>query len=291
MATPVQNDDDLIILSDNINTSFDSNPVISQNIDFWDNNSIISFDSPIQETESLTQTQETTNQLIPESDTDLTNINWDVFTTEQWLEPKEEIKSIDNSMNNLFWDVNFSELSIESENQNIIDTNTDTNTSTEEENVVSNDNNIDLSPKEDIVSSNYNIDLSPEENIVSNDNDIDLSISLSSKEEDSTLDMNTILNNTIDKLKLRQTGIELQKSTKIITINDLEAKIKELREQVTSLKKEIVFLDEENVKIEINIWSLESMKLWKASKAVNAKVREHNTKKVVKEVKALPQKS
>jgi hypothetical protein len=65
--------------------------------------------------------------------------------------------------------------------------------------------------------------------------------------------MNSILNNTIDKLKLRQSGIELQKSTKILTINDLESKIKELREQVTSLKREIVFLDDENIKIEINV--------------------------------------
>ncbi len=103
--------------------------------------------------------------------------------------------------------------------------------------------------------------------------------------------MNAILNNTIDKLKLRQSWIESQKSIKIITINDLELQIKELREQVTWLKREIVFLDEENIKIEINVWNLESMKLWKSAKAIVSKVKEHNTKKLVKEVKALPQKS
>jgi hypothetical protein len=121
---------------------------------------------------------------------------------------------------------------------------------------------------------------------------LDLTITEDTKQEDDSLwDMNAILNNTIDKLKLRQSWIELQKSTKILTINDLESKIKELREQVTSLKREIVFLDDESIKIEINVWNLESMKLWKTTKVIPTKTRTHNTKKLVKEVKALPQKS
>jgi regulator of replication initiation timing len=98
--------------------------------------------------------------------------------------------------------------------------------------------------------------------------------------------MNSILNNTIDKLKKRQAWIAWQKSQKTTTIDDLEAKIKDLREKVAYLKKEIVFLDDENIKIDINIWNLESMKTWKTIKTPS-KTREHNTKKLTKQIKSV----
>lgn len=274
MATTGQNDDDLIILSDNINTSFDWNPVISQNIDFWNNDSVISFDTPVlnwdvvletsqieQNEPSIMQIQEVPNELesnftwiVTDSTLDLTGASTNELVLEQNLEKPENVENTDNSMSNLFWDVNMED---------------------------------SLTTNEDIVDNTTII-----EPTVTSDNLLDLSISKDIKQEDDSLwDMNAILNNTIDKLKLRQSWIELQKSTKVLTINDLESKIKELREQVTSLKREIVFLDDENIKIEINVWNLESMKLWKTTKWTTTKTREHNTKKLVKEVKALPQKS
>ena len=281
MTTTGQNDDDLIILSDNINTSFDWNPVISQNIDFGDNNSVISFDDSTMTTSDtgektlieqelspiVSQEQEVTNQVVvpetvwlsEEPTMNLVGDNQNIFMSEQDLSTpdlgtQENVENIDNSMNNLFWDVNMED---------------------------------SLTTNEDIVDNTTIL-----EPTVTTNNLLDLSVSSDIKQEDDSIwDMNSILNNTIDKLKLRQSGIELQKSTKILTINDLESKIKELREQVTSLKREIVFLDDENIKIEINVWNLESMKLWKPTKATATKTREHNTKKLVKEVKALPQKS
>ncbi len=267
MATTGQNDDDLIILSDNINTSFDWNSIISQNVDFWTNNSVISFDEPIlnldaepkitqvvQQSVPSPQLQTEINQPITETisftsepEIDLTSTTTSNLNFEVWenIEKKEE--NVWEPVNNLFWDINQSQEKIES--QSLVDNN--------------------ISSWQSIFSA----------------------IDTKQEKEDSLWDMNAILNNTIDKLKLRQSWIESQKSIKIITINDLELQIKELREQVTWLKREIVFLDEENIKIEINVWNLESMKLWKSAKAIVSKVREHNTKKLVKEVKALPQKS
>lgn len=277
MATTGQNDDDLIILSDNINTSFDWNPVISQNIDFGDNNSVISFgDSTMTTSDTgektlieqeltpiVSQEQEATNQVLPETVwfteepiMNLVSDSWNGLVPEQNLNMQDlgAQENVDNSISNLFWDVNLWD---------------------------------SLTTNEEIVDNSNII-----EPTVTNNNILDLSIPQDVKQEDDSLwDMNAILNNTIDKLKLRQSGIELQKSTKILTINDLESQIKELREQVTSLKREIVFLDDESIKIEINVWNLESMKLWKPTKWTTTKTREHNTKKLVKEVKALPQKS
>lgn len=251
-ATATQNDD-LIILSDNISSTFWTDPVISQDLNFTDNNSVISFDTPIEipSNDSLI-----TPSIEPDSNPDV-SLFWESLVSQEdsWLvlntieetdldsstwinlEPqivKDEKIEIDNSVNNLFWDLKI------------------TNQDSDSDSLV--------------------------------DNEINLNNNTEIKLDEPVGDMNSILNNTIDKLKKRQTWISLQKSSKITTINDLEAKIKDLRDQVTYLKKEIVFLDEENIKIDINVWNLESMRIWKQTK-VASKAREHNTKKLTKQIK------
>lgn len=267
MVTTGQNDDDLIILSDNINTTFDLNPIISQNVDFWTNDSIISFDEPIlnldtepkitqvvQQSAPLSQLQADVNEpvsetisFINEPENNLINTTTSNLSFEVWEDVEKKDENVWESVKNLFWDINQSQEIKES--QSIVDNN------------------------------------------IYSWQPIFNSIDIKEEKEDSLLDMNAILNNTIDRLKKRQSWIASKKSDKTSMIIELERQIKELRDQVIMLKKEIVFLDEENIKIEINVWNLESMKILKSTKAVVSKVREHNTKKLVKEVKALPKKS
>lgn len=270
-ATATQNDD-LIILSDNISSTFWEEPIISQ--DFNDNNSIISFDTPNTdwvETNISTVSVETNLKQDDNINLDLPIVNneqvtanepvstqiWEISNVQEPQIVQEETTTLDNSISNLFWDINF-----ETPTAILKDV---TETDKVEEKVDLFKNETDLGLKEE-------------------------STNLFDKSEESTDesigDMNSILNSTIDKLKKRQAGIAWQKSIKSTTINELEWKIKELRDQVTYLKKEIVFLDEENIKIDINVWNLESMKIWKQTKIVN-KTREHNTKKLTKQIKPI----
>ncbi len=121
-ATATQNDD-LIILSDNISPTFGAEPVISQDFNPTDNNSIISFDTPIDTANN--------NQIIDFSTKADNTMLWDNIIKQEeislvWMPttneeikvenlvsevPKveqEEIKELDSSINNLFWDLNFS---------------------------------------------------------------------------------------------------------------------------------------------------------------------------------------
>lgn len=99
--------------------------------------------------------------------------------------------------------------------------------------------------------------------------------------QDENEDMNSIITWAIDKMKSRKWNISDKKSKKIWEVDDLEAKVKELKEKISSLKKEITSLDEETDKIDINIESLENMKLGKNPQILAAKTREHNTRKVI----------
>lgn len=268
-ATATQNDD-LIILSDNISSTFWEEPVISQ--DFNDNNSIISFDTPntdwvetntpIVSGEANLKQEDNINLDLPIVNNELVSANepvstqiWEISNVQEPQLAQEETTTLDNSISNLFWDINFETPAT----------------------VVSDTTEVDQGEKK--------VDLFKNEaDLVLKDEKTDL-FGVSDETTDELMwDMNSILESTIKKLKKRQSWIAQQKSGKTTTINELEAKIKELREQVAYLKKEIVFLDDENIKIDINVWNLESMKIWKQTKIVN-KTRAHNTKKLTKQIK------
>lgn len=238
-ATATQGDD-LIILSDNINPTFWDEQIVSDNLNFWENNSVISFDSSpvVSETNEISNSPITIDSPIIDSTLSIEeNPIGDNQTTSLIEEPLkldnsenkstllEEKSDLDNWVSSLFWDLS-SEVKVSTE--------------------------------------------------IQQDSDITMSI------EDNDWDMNSILNSTITRLKKRQSWISSQKSDKTSRIIELERQIKELRDQVTMLKKEIVFLDDENIKIEINVWNLESMKIWKQNKIGNKPSRPHNTKKLTK---------
>lgn len=264
-ATATQNDD-LIILSDNISSTFWEEPVISQ--DFNDNNSIISFDTPnigwietntpIVSGETNLMKDDNINLDLPIINNELVSVpsqEWNTLNVQESQLVQEETTTLDNSISNLFWDINFETPAT----------------------VVSDINKVEqVEEKVDLFKN--------EADLVLKDEKTDLFGTSDDTTDESMWDMNSILESTIKKLKSRQAWIAAQKSGKTTTINELEAKIKELREQVAYLKKEIVFLDDENIKIDINVWNLESMKIWKQTKVVN-KTREHNTKKLTKQIK------
>lgn len=103
----------------------------------------------------------------------------------------------------------------------------------------------------------------------------------SSLEKEESSDMVSILTDTINKLKARQSVIDETKTKKTEQIEGLNNEISKLKESVSDLKDEVSVLDAENMQIQKNVESLEAMK-WIPS--VNAKVhtikRAPNTKKV-----------
>ena len=80
-------------------------------------------------------------------------------------------------------------------------------------------------------------------------------------QDDTSGDMNTILEETIQKLKARQEVISSSKGEKNSEVDERNEKIKNLRNEVTELKKEIKDLETEDEKIQANVESLEKMKI------------------------------
>lgn len=122
-ATATQGDD-LIILSDNINSTFWNEPIVSEDLNFWDNNSVISFDSPVITPDSSV-VDVNNSPITLESPLNLdSNVLVDnpitiseTTETDTIVSPIEEKKEIDNSINNLFWEIN-KENNITISNQN-----------------------------------------------------------------------------------------------------------------------------------------------------------------------------
>lgn len=94
-------------------------------------------------------------------------------------------------------------------------------------------------------------------------------------------DMDIILDATIAQLKKRQEVIGQVKGKKSWRIADLTHQIEELQQQVTDLKDDVVDLEDEDKRINTNVASLESMKMFEKTQE-EEKVREHNLKKVGK---------
>lgn len=256
-ATATQGDD-LIILSDNINSTFWNDPIVSQDVWVTDNNSIISFDTTLTSPDS--------------------NVINDQLVSFDNL-PSAEINTLDSLNTTANLDVNNSIISVDDKDDKWVQIIPETPLILDEKSIepVVDKNEENINWVSNIfwsISINNEKSLFGEEEGITNIN----------PEEDisETDDMNSILNWTISRLKKRQTWIASQKSDKTAKIIDLEKQIKDLRDQVTTLKKEIVFLDDENIKIELNVWNLESMKLWKQSKPANKPTRAHNTKKLTK---------
>lgn len=94
-------------------------------------------------------------------------------------------------------------------------------------------------------------------------------------------DMDSILDGTIGKLKARQEVIGQTKGKKTSRIDELSKQIEELQQQVADLKDDVVDLDDENARINTNITSLESMKMFEKAQE-EEKIRAHDLKKVAK---------
>jgi outer membrane murein-binding lipoprotein Lpp len=94
-------------------------------------------------------------------------------------------------------------------------------------------------------------------------------------------DMDSILDGTIAKLKARQDVIGQTKGKKTSRIEELSKQIEELQQQVADLKDDVVDLDDENARINTNITSLESMKMFEKAQE-EEKIRAHDLKKVAK---------
>lgn len=283
MASTTIQDDELIILSDSVTPMTDETPIITE--DLSNDSAIISFDAsdlsenPIDNLKTATKTPD--NNWL-DLDSWVNFLFWDSS-----IKGTPEVQQDTNTMDNLFSNIDFSEAQVAQEKSNLEPLSADSQilqdpfdlTASEEENSV-----VIPSPKDN---SSVGVEMVPElfeesalvkENVEVKTNDI-----IIPQVDDlvETWDMNSILDTTIAKLISRQEWINDIKAQKSWTIIDLEAKIKELREKVMALKKEVDWLDTENEKIDINIAGLESMKMWKTVKDA-PKTREHNTKRVAK---------
>lgn len=244
MTPTATQDEDLIILSDSVTPTFDETPIVSDDVN-KESTPIISFDdNSLIENNSWEQKIDEVTEVSQVNELNLDSwVNYLFWDDTKKEEEKVEVSSEENSSDDLFWNVDFSSnLSEESE----------------------------LPKQEETTTSSLFWDTS---------SSVQLDISETDTNSD-IWDMNSILDSTIAKLKTRQDLIGGTKSQKQWTIADLEAQIKELRDQVSWLKKDVESLDDENMKIDINISTLESMKLWQ-----NIKVpmkREHNIKRVAK---------
>lgn len=81
------------------------------------------------------------------------------------------------------------------------------------------------------------------------------------QDDSSSWDMNTILEETIQKLKARQEVIASTKDEKNNEVDTRNEKIKNLKNEVADLRKEIKDLETEDEKIQANVEGLEKMKL------------------------------
>ncbi len=292
MSSQTTQNDDLIILSDNIPTSFDwNNPIVSD----ASSENVVSEQNPVvlqTADESVTQEQNTSlqdNNPIISFDSGDSAISLNPETTED--NQNETSASTENSMENL---ISFNDNNSEtSDIFNLWETN---EWSSETPINLWETENLDSQKIEDGTNSFdfWWINISwlwetseeqekTEENPLSDSSWENINFWIWEQTEDieEGLDMNSILNNTIEKLKKRQDWISSKRWDKTQKIEELELKIKDLKDQVTELKKEITDLDEENGNIELNVWHLEEMKLWKAPK-IASKTRVPNTKKVIK---------
>ncbi|NDK08289.1 hypothetical protein EOM39_03490 [Candidatus Gracilibacteria bacterium] len=122
-ATATQGDD-LIILSDNINSTFGNEPIVSEDLNFGENNSVISFDSPVITPDSSV-VDVNNSPITLESPLNLdSNVLVDnpitiseTTETDTIESPIEEKKEMDNSISNLFGEIN-KENTITISNQN-----------------------------------------------------------------------------------------------------------------------------------------------------------------------------
>ncbi len=247
MTPTATQEEDLIILSDNVTPTFDQTPIVSESLN-QTSTPLISFDSNDLLWSSEQAPLETSSaNSIDTNELNLDSQVWFLFWSNQLKEePKVEQTKAELTQDNLFW--NFW---------------TTTSESTEIELPKLESNVLLETPFVSDELTTFNLPEPEQENV------------------EEIGDMNSILDSTIAKLQKRKSWIALTKTTKIDTITDLESQIKDLREQVSALKKDVDLLDNESMKIDINISSLEAMKLGQNIK-VPAKTREHNIKRVAK---------
>lgn len=266
MATATTTDDELLIIEDDDTPDLNNikieqeEPTNENIIDFW-------------ETEILKEKPEIKKE---ESNLDLNfDLGWekDNITVEDIFWEKEEKKSepeITEKINKIQEnDIDFSfdlweekseknkqeEIKIEESKEEIKDTNTENNI----------EMNFDLEPEK--------IEEKTEENIISEDafSVWDTTTNISSAtiwtviwwDDSSTWDddINSILDETIKKLKARKESIEKIKTETSAKIEKLQKEIKALQAEVKEHKSEIKEFDKETSKIEENIESLEKMKM------------------------------
>lgn len=248
MTPTATQEDDLIILSDTVTPSFDQTPIVSAPLN-EENNTIISFDTDSLLTPAIDVKLEEVPQLqaISNNELNLDSQVWFLF----WETPKQEEKveqTVSTTTDNLFWDF--------------------------------------VTPSVKQIQDQWLVSLEQENNLLTDspvlsDSFQEFTTEVIDSTDTELWDMNSILDATILKLQKRQSWIASTKTWKLANITDLESQIKELKEQVSVLKKEVEDLDEENTKIEVNVSTLESMKLWQNIK-VPTKPREHNIKRVAK---------
>lgn len=308
MSAQATQNDDLIILSDNIPSSFDaSNPIVSPQVtqNTEESNPIISFDANQTETNQSSTDNIVIGEQTPESNPVISlsednNLIWSSESPVIWLEETATTPNIDLNLgteaspsNDLF---NLNELKEETPTLEKTEE-TVNNSLTDSWDLFLNSETQAKDEKEETATHSENafdfwwISISWDLNKESQEEDVlswawaGLGIWLWLWEsKDDSLDMDSILDNTIEKLKKRQDWISWQKTSKQQVIDELEEKIKELREEVSTLKKEISDLDEENWKIELNVGHLEAMKAGKTPQ-ITPKTRTHNSKKVLKVTK------
>lgn len=252
MTPTATQEEDLIILSDTITPTFDQTPIIVEPVK-EENSTLISFDTD----NLLTSAFDTKPEELNKSTNNELNLDsqvWFLFGETPKQEDKLEQVTSTSPTDNLFWDFLTTWV-----------------TQSQEQGINLFEEKSDSLPELPIISDVLNTSSISNDIVDSNEEDLEL------------WDMNSILDTTISKLQKRQTWISSTKSWKLANISDLETQIKELREQVSTLKKEVEDLDEENTKIEVNVSTLESMKLWQSIK-VSTKAREHNIKRVAKVV-------
>jgi len=295
MATAQTQDEDLIILSDSIPTTFDENPIIETESQSETNNSIISFDwSDILWLNSISQ--ENTNWIQTENQEK--NSDWfnntlifsdDLFSwvTQQKKEEENNILNINENENTSIWDIFWQNIE-KKEDPKIIENNL-IDTTQESSNEIfdltqNNDKIVDTKTEEKTVNSFFDLNVE-EKKQDTQENKTAINNMLDSQIESKSIlwDMDDILMTAIDGMKTRQTVINSEKAKKIMNVQEKENYIEKLKEEVNLLYSEINGLDVENDKISMNILNLEDMKLWKSIQML--KTRTHNTKKVIKNIK------
>lgn len=248
MATATKQDDDLLIITDEDNSS-DSTGDIEFSFDFGDDSS--SHKETPENSEVPVDTGEAKAEATLESLAEMSaSQDTPEISSAMTDETSENISELDTSVQAIETPVD------EDFSFDISDTNTETQT-----------------PAKIDQESTMNLD---ESNLLEG---AALTEETSSQEE-STLNtnsessMNEILSATIAKLASRQDVIATSKAWKATKEEEIKAQIKELQSQVSELEADMKELDTESDKITANISELEKMKL--------DPVKEHNTKRVTK---------